>query len=105
MKRRFSVTCIAIAALGAFLSTTAQGYYHFIHFANRFGPFQEIPLKFDLNSLADKTVYYFISNQSPTLYNGNDNLNAVVSEIRAAADVWNSVSTSDRKSTRLNSSH
>ena len=94
--KRFRGKRAGVLLAGALLAATAsQGYYHFVHFASRFGPFQEIPLKFNLTALTNKTVFYFISDQGPGAYNSNDNLNAVVSEIHAAANVWNSVSTSD----------
>jgi len=88
--RRLATLCV-VALMAA---TASQGYYHFVHFASRFGPFQEIPLKFDLTAVNNNTIAYFISDQGPTVLVQNDNYNAVVSEIQAAANVWNTVASS-----------
>ena len=77
------------------LSAVANAYYHFVHFPTRFGPFNPIVEKFDLNALPEKTVTFLISDQGPSKYADGDNFAAVVSQIRAAAKVWNDVDTSD----------
>ncbi|HYK61752.1 MAG TPA: matrixin family metalloprotease [Bryobacteraceae bacterium] len=77
--------CIAAASSGAF------GYYNWVYFASRSGPF--VAARFDLNALNNNTVVYFISDQQPSLMQG-DSFAAIVSQIRAAADVWNQVPTS-----------
>jgi hypothetical protein len=61
------------------------------YFASRSGPFA--PARFDLNTLDNNTVVYFVSDQQPSLMQG-DTFAAVVSQIRAAAEVWNQVPTS-----------
>jgi hypothetical protein len=78
--------CIAAASSGAF------GYYNWVYFANRTGPF--VPARFDLNALNNNTVEYFISDQPPGPLMPSDSVPAVVSQIRAAAEVWNQVPTS-----------
>ena len=55
-----------VAIAGLLLTSVASGYYHYVHFASRFGPFIPMPEKFDLNVLRNKTVYYFISDQGPS---------------------------------------
>ncbi|HEU0122182.1 MAG TPA: matrixin family metalloprotease [Bryobacteraceae bacterium] len=84
-----------IAALAGFLSSAAFGYYHFVHYANGIGPFQAIQEKFDLTALPNNTVTYQISDAGPTNYSATDGFPFVVSQIRAAAKVWNDVETSD----------
>ena len=61
----------------------------------RTGPFQPYPAKFDLSTLPDKTVSYFISDQPPGKLVDGDNYDALVSQIRLAAETWNGVTTSD----------
>ncbi len=87
-----------VAALVAgmiLLSSAADAYYFFVHYTNRTGPFNPIVERFDLNALPEKTVTFLISDQGPTKYADGDNFQAVVSQIRAAANIWNAVETSD----------
>jgi hypothetical protein len=79
----------------AAISSIASGYYHWTFFANHFGPFAGVVAKYDLNALASKTVYYFVSDSGPTAYMKGDSYTALVSQIRAAGEVWNGVTTSD----------
>lgn len=82
-----------IAALTVAPSLT--GYAHFIRYAAP-GAFSPIPDKFDLASLPDKTVPLFIADQRRNVQLApGDSFEAVVSQIRAAARVWNSVESSD----------
>jgi hypothetical protein len=78
--------CIAFASSGAF------GYYHWVYFASSSGPF--VPARFDLTALNNNTVEYFISDQPPGPLMPGDTFAAVVSQIRAAAEVWNQIPTS-----------
>lgn len=84
---------LAVALL--LLAPAASAYYHFIRYNTRTGPFTPIVQKFDLNALAGKTVQYFIPDQAPSSLAAGDSYASVVSEIRAAAQVWNDVTTSD----------
>jgi len=83
-----------IAALLAF-ATGASGYYHFIHYSSRNGPFLAMPEKWDLAALPDKTVRFFISDLGPAQLGANDSFTGVVTQLRAAAKVWNNVETSE----------
>ena len=91
-------TIIRVAVLAVLvlsLSSISSAYYYWIYFPGSAGPFQAYPAKFDLSMLPDKTVSYFISDQPPsTLVNG-DNYDALVSQIRQAAETWNGVKSSD----------
>ncbi|MDX2151992.1 MAG: IPT/TIG domain-containing protein [Bryobacteraceae bacterium] len=82
-----------VAAL--LLATAASGYYHFVRFNSTGAPYQPLFERFDLNALPNRTVQFFIGEQSPTGYFQGDSYAAVVSQIRAAARVWNDVETSD----------
>jgi uncharacterized protein (TIGR03437 family) len=85
---------LSLAISLAAMSSLASGYYHWIYFANRTGPFNPVPLRFDLNALPGGTVNYIISDQSPGPLVPGDSLTAIVSEIEAAANVWNGVTSS-----------
>ncbi|HLX46051.1 MAG TPA: matrixin family metalloprotease [Bryobacteraceae bacterium] len=84
----------------ALLSPLASAYYYFVYFANRTGPFTPVPVKFDLNDpagaygIAGNRVTYLISNQGPGPLVAGDTFQAFISQIRAAAEVWNGVATS-----------
>jgi hypothetical protein len=90
------MTRIAVlAAMLLSLSSVSSAYYYWIYFPGRTGPFQAYPAKFDLTTLTDKTVSYFISDQPPGKLMDGDNYDALVSQIRLAAETWNGVKTSD----------
>ena len=90
------MTRVAIlAALLVSLSSVSSAYYYWIYFPGRTGPFQAYPAKLDLNALTDKTVSFFISDQAPSKLVDGDNYDALVSQIRLAAETWNGVKTSD----------
>jgi hypothetical protein len=85
----------ALAALAPF----ASAYYYWIYFASNSAPFIPVPVRFDLNpadqyGLQNNTVPYVISEQGPSALMPGDSFQAIVSEIRAAANVWNTVNTS-----------
>ena len=86
MKSRLS----AFALLAA-LALPAPAYYHFIHYLNGVSA----PEKFDLTTLPDKTVTFFVSENGPTTFSTTDTFNSVVSQLRQAVTVWNGISTSD----------
>ena len=56
------------------LSSVSSAYYYWIYFPGRTGPFQAYPAKFDLSTLPDKTVSYFISDQPPAKAGGRRQL-------------------------------
>jgi hypothetical protein len=85
-------TALALSLFG--LAASAPAYYFYVSFNTRGGPYNPIVKKFDLNALNNNTVPYFISDQSPISLVAGDSYQGIVSEIRAAADVWNSVGTS-----------
>ncbi|HEV3200460.1 MAG TPA: matrixin family metalloprotease [Bryobacteraceae bacterium] len=86
---------LAIAAVAVLLGTPSEAYYHYVHFASRTGPFNSpIYEKFDLTAL-NKTVTFFVSDQSPTAFGPNDSLGSVLSQVKQALATWNAVSSSD----------
>lgn len=93
--RRILQRIFVLAASAFLVSSGASAYYYYVHFASRFAPYVAIPEKFDLTVLRNKTVYYFISDSGPALQVPGDSFTALISEIRAAAKVWNDVDSSD----------
>jgi len=77
----------------AVISRPAPGYYHFTHYSSAEGPYAPIVEKFDLDALLDRTVHFHVSSASPRLA-ANDSYEGLVSQIRQALAVWNSVPTS-----------
>jgi uncharacterized protein (TIGR03437 family) len=85
--RAAAFCAIAIAAAAA----PASGYYHFVHYLSG-GNATE---KFDLRSLPNKTITFFVSENGPQVFSQTDTFNSVLSQIRQATLVWNGVRTSD----------
>jgi predicted Zn-dependent protease len=94
MPRRAILMMAALASLAPFCS----GYYYYVLLNNSGGAWTQIPARFDLNpsdtyGLPNNTVTYLISSQGPATLMPGDSFQAVVSQIRAAANVWNSAGT------------
>jgi uncharacterized protein (TIGR03437 family) len=79
-----------LAGLG-FAITPVSAYYHYVHY-NAAG--QAIFEKFDLTTLPNQTVSYFVTNSGPTIYPQNDSFSSVLSQVNQAISTWNSVGTS-----------
>jgi len=78
-----------LAALA--VAAPAPAYYHFIHYLNGVSA----PEKFDLASLPNKTVTFFVSENGPVAYSATDTFNSVLSQLRQATTAWNAVGSSD----------
>jgi hypothetical protein len=83
-----------LAASLAAASSVASGYAHWIFFSGRSAPFNPVPAIFNLGNLSNNTVSYFISDQGPGPLVPGDSEANIVSQIQAAANVWNQVPTS-----------
>ena len=83
------------AALWMLMASSAGAYYHFLHYTNRSSPYGAIPEKFDLSALPNKTLTFFVSDLGPNQYLQNDSFPSVLSQVRHAAQAWNSVDSSD----------
>src|SRR6267154_3443541 len=81
-------------AVGFVLVNSASAYYYYVTYNTRSAPYNPIVSKFDLNALTNNTVPFFVSDQGASVMYPGDSLQAMVSQIRAAADVWNNVGTS-----------
>lgn len=95
MIRSLAARVTRVTALAALASSLASGYYHFVYFPSRNGPFVPIPVKFDLAAIPDRTVQYFISQDGPDPVAPGDSLPAIASQIRMAARTWNEVASSE----------
>lgn len=86
MSRR-GLTRVAAAIAGLLALTGTGSAYYYYYFAGA-------PARFDLNALVNNTIPFYISNQGPAALTSGDSFQAVVSEIRSAANVWNGVGSS-----------
>ncbi|HLK17317.1 MAG TPA: matrixin family metalloprotease [Bryobacteraceae bacterium] len=97
MKRAYWVR-FAIFACAALLASKSWGYYYYILYNTSTGPFnQPIVEKFNLNSLVNNTVPFFISDAPPAVMAPGDSYQAIIGEIRGAAAVWSNVASSQLK--------
>src|SRR5271163_3785081 len=75
----------------AFVISPVSAYYHYVHY-NAAG--QAILEKFDLTTLPNQTVSYFVTNSGPTVYPLHDSFSSVLSQVNQAISTWNQVGTS-----------
>lgn len=92
MKRAFLIRLIGIAAALAMFASSASAYYFYVHYSSLTGPF--VYEKWDLTTLQNNTVNFYISDTGPSAMAPGDTFQAIVSEIRTAALEWNKVNTS-----------
>ncbi|BDC51501.1 hypothetical protein F183_A38170 [Bryobacterales bacterium F-183] len=93
MTRLAKWMCSALLALG--VSSPAFGYYHFVRFPSRSGPFTPVYEKFDINALPGRTLRYYIAETGPDKISATDSFTSVVSQIKLAAKAWNDVESSE----------
>lgn len=86
---------LMLAAGLAAVSSVASGYAHWVFFSGRSAPFTPVPAIFNLGSLTNNTVSYFISDQGLGPLMPGDTESNLVSQIQAAAAVWNAVPSSN----------
>ena len=87
------LAAIAVAAV-ALMGTPAQAYYHYVHYL-RNAPYTPVQEKFDLTTLPNKTVTFFVSDSGPAVLAPSDSLGSILGEVKTALAAWNSVSSSD----------
>ena len=90
MKRSFSILSL-MTLLAAVSPIPASAYYHFIYYLKS----GNTPAKFDLTSLPDKTVQFYVSEAGPVTYAANDSFSSVIAQVSQATQVWNAVNSSD----------
>jgi uncharacterized protein (TIGR03437 family) len=87
---------LLITVFGLALSASSAGaYYHFYHYTNRTAPYNPVPEKFDLSTLPNKTVTFFISDTSAGAISQSSLYPSALSAIRQAASSWNAIDSSD----------
>jgi len=96
---RFPRQAAALALGWALTVSSAGAYYHYIHYTSATAPYLPVPEMFDLSALPNKTVTIFVSDAGPKKFGANDNLPSVLTQVSQAAQVWNSVATSDLRVT------
>ena len=91
---RTAVRAFLFAVALSAMSPLVSAYYYYVFFASGTGPYEPLAAHFDLNAIKDNTVQYFISDQAPAPLMPGDNLTAIYSQIRQAAEVWNGIASS-----------
>lgn len=76
-------------------ASLSSAHYHFIHFNSQSAPWTALPEKFDLNALPNKTLTYFVTDQTGVTLASGDSYVGLISQIRAAGKVWNDVESSE----------
>ncbi len=94
MKRLLQRSGVLLAGLTLF-ANLSPAYYYYTHYTTRTAPFTPVYEKFDVSALPNKTATFYISEPTNVQMATGDSFAALVSEIRAAAKVWNDVDTSD----------
>ena len=84
-----------LAGVAMLATSSASGYYHFVRYLTRSGPYTQVLERFDVNVLPGRTLQYVISDQVPTQLAPGDSPAAVVSQILLAAQAWSDVPSSD----------
>ena len=93
--RRRAAQTLAVAAAALALAIPSPAYYHYVHYLTASAPFVPVPEAFDLSALPDKTVTFFVSDTGLRAFGPNDSFGSVLSQVKNAATVWNSVASSD----------
>jgi uncharacterized protein (TIGR03437 family) len=93
--REHTVRSLVVAAAALALAIPSHAYYHYVHYLTGTAPFIPVPEAFDLNALPNKTVTFFVSDAGLKAYGPNDSFGSVLSQVKNAAAVWNSVASSD----------
>jgi Matrixin len=88
------IRLLALVSGSFLLANTGSAYYYFTYFNSTSSPYSPIVARFDLNTLSNNTVPFFVSSAGPSALYPGDSVAAIVSEMTAAANVWNGVSTS-----------
>lgn len=82
----------ALLALAFFAaSVTAPAYHHFLQYRSIDGALVPVPQKFDLRALAGSRVLFYVDSNSPSRLADGDSTTAVLSQIRRAAGLWDSI--------------
>jgi uncharacterized protein (TIGR03437 family) len=84
-----------LAAAALLVGTPAEAYYHYVHFTNTGGTLRATQEKFNLASLTNNTVTFFVNDQGPAVFAANDSFGSILGQVKQALAAWDAVSTSD----------
>ncbi|HNY41895.1 MAG TPA: matrixin family metalloprotease [Bryobacteraceae bacterium] len=87
----------ALLASTLLLAPLASAYYHFIVYTSATGPRVPFVARFDTSTLVLNRLPLLIRETGPSEFAEGDDFASLISQIRAAADAWNAVPTSDLK--------
>jgi hypothetical protein len=90
MNKRFA----ALLAGCFLLANNGSAYYYYTYFNSSSAPYTPIACHFDLSALTNNTVPFFVSGAGPSAMYPGDSFQAIISQIQAAANIWNGVGTS-----------
>jgi hypothetical protein len=94
MIRSWATRLAALVAGCFMLANTGSAYYYYTYFNSSSSPYTPIVARFDLTTLTNNTVPFFVSSTGPSTMYPGDTLAALVSQINSASAVWNNVGTS-----------
>ncbi|MEI9976258.1 MAG: hypothetical protein WDO73_31950 [Ignavibacteriota bacterium] len=86
---------MTVAAGALLLTVPSHAYYHYVHYLTGSAPFTPVPEAFDLSALPNKTATFFVSDSGLASYGNNDSFGSVLSQVKNAAEAWNSIAASD----------
>jgi hypothetical protein len=93
---RRALARLAALVLGFFsLAGTGSAYFYYYYIVDG----SPTVVKFDLTTLVNNSVPFYIADEGPSALVAGDSFQAVISEVRAAAAVWNGVGSSNIKLT------
>ncbi len=85
---------LAILAGCAVALRTGSAHYFYVHFLSAYGYGTPIYERFDAASLPNNTVLFYVADSGPAKMAQGDSFPALISEVRAAAQVWSDVPSS-----------
>lgn len=91
---RFGRVQLLIAIAAILSALPAEAYYHYVHYLAG-PPYNPVFERFDLTALPNKTVSFLLTDSGPSVFAPRDDFASVLSQVRQAAAVWNSVASSD----------
>ncbi len=94
MSKRWGGRLAALAAGVLLAANSGWAYYYYTYLNNTAPPFTPIVARFDLKTLTNNTVPFFVSSSGPSKLYAGDSMAAIVSQLNAAANVWNGIGTS-----------
>jgi hypothetical protein len=94
LSKGWAVRLAALVAGSVLLANSGWAYYYYTYFNSTAPPYTPIVARFDLSTLSNNTVPFFVSGAGPSKMYPGDSLAAVISQMSAAAGVWNGISTS-----------